>query len=1592
MDKTKDLGKRILIYTVLISLLWPSITPLASGFVTWAEAAQQTNMTIQQEILKYIPYAENETEQGVVLQAEVKAEAKDLQESSKWEMIIANPSYAGIAPTKVTIFQDQKEMSQDSKQDSYYTVDEKTNTSLIQQKLNGQQSISQTYVVTWKYPKEAYEKYLQTTHVNDYEDGTITKIEKDEQTGETWVYVDFAWDGQGEKPANKVKMDPISIALNVQWGITQKGGTITQEDAVQKQMDVSISDFVKDQMNYQPNEMSKGKLYSKQEIHYQVEHTINVTKHDLIHNMTLEDNTQNWIKETGDSLTAGSLYESTSVDKQSFDQILGENGKIQITDQNDQEIACITKDTNMDAQGNYQITYPDATEIIKMKMSEIQKDGFLKIVNQKKLKQEDSYTTSDKQAFTQLKTIATVQYTDANNKANFVHESANMEWLDTKTTAHMSLSTNTLSADEINQNVECKIELNNNQEMSDLWSNPQFFVEFPVEVEKVVLNKADVLYGDDLKLAQTDILDKDGKKVIRVMLSGKQKNYLADQMTGGTTLILNMNLKLKELTPTKSNNEVTLYYYNESYTHYENEMDLPYQTEYKVGSEKKTFNYVTQIAFKTIQTISNFDDNGTVLNSNEGAGNGKISILSPERVAQNQITVMNNTGNTNTNIKIMGRVAWKGNQSILTGEDLQSTFSIPLFSIIKMTGDSAKTYQVYYSNNGTADSDLSKMENGWTTKPENMSQVKSFLITMDQMDQGEVCQFVYSTHIPAMLEHEETAYEDVVTTYENNTGAGKVTDVSRANRLGLTTGIGARMNIQLDADIPQGEKVTEGQKITYQITLRNTGGQTAKNVVVKNKIPNGTSYVQETKVENELETYHKYTYYSSSNEMEWQLGDIGPNETKVLNYTVVVDPIPSILEYYGGQEGFTEEDGHYYIVKKDPKTGEMQKTEITDIPTIIIQNSARLTADNMDKELVSNENKHEVNKSYFSLSEESSQAKSLPLEEGESYTYTIIVENKRDLTCKNLTVTKTLPEGVTYEEAKVLEGEGQVQYDAQTRTVTITRGEFQGNSAIEIQIQVKADTISADTPSKKIKSNSKIWADGIPANTTNMVTNTITKAKVTASIEADVKQKYVYPGDYITYTISVKNENPGNISNLNIQNTIPDGTKFISGSYRKNGYDYLILGNGSQDYSVQTNLGQEEIVLTIKVQVETPSSQEKEINLEDVAKMQGKYFPETQIGKVKHTILNENTTPDDPSKPTDPNDPSKPNQGGKGEKGEDGVIRYCIQGVAWEDTNQDGQRQEDEKMLSGIQVYLLKEDGTIAKDYQTGENKTATTDKEGNYLFRNVEVGKYMVVFVYDEKEYAITQYQVSGVSNDRNSDAIEKEITMQSKKINAGVTDFISVQDRGMYSIDIGLYKNPKFNLGLQAGITNITVTTKSGTTKQSYSNSVLAKKEIRSKEIKGAEVVVEYSLTITNNSDVAGSVSEMTAQIPEGFTFASDYNQQWYEGKDKKLYCIALADQMIQPGQSQTLTLNLVKKMNDSNTGQFDAQFKISKTFNAKGLEEQNTEDNTVKVTGLLSVATGQVPLYVGGAIALLLFIAGGIYTIRFLKTRPKKEKRWK
>ena len=132
------------------------------------------------------------------------------------------------------------------------------------------------------------------------------------------------------------------------------------------------------------------------------------------------------------------------------------------------------------------------------------------------------------------------------------------------------------------------------------------------------------------------------------------------------------------------------------------------------------------------------------------------------------------------------------------------------------------------------------------------------------------------------------------------------------------------------------------------------------------------------------------------------------------------------------------------------------------------------------------------------------------------------------------------------------------------------------------------------------------------------------------------------------------------------------------------------------------------------------------------------------------------------------------------------------------------------------------------------------------------------------------------------------------------------------------------------------------------------------------------------------------MMANIPSEITLNSNMNPDWYEGKDKKLYSIALADKILQPGESTQLKMYLSKKMTDRNTGNFDVDFEISETYNQKGIEEENKEDNVQAVKCLITVATGQTPIYIGTALLILVLLAVILYGIKYAK-KFKKEKRW-
>ena len=74
-----------------------------------------------------------------------------------------------------------------------------------------------------------------------------------------------------------------------------------------------------------------------------------------------------------------------------------------------------------------------------------------------------------------------------------------------------------------------------------------------------------------------------------------------------------------------------------------------------------------------------------------------------------------------------------------------------------------------------------------------------------------------------------------------------------------------------------------------------------------------------------------------------------------------------------------------------------------------------------------------------------------------------------------------------------------------------------------------------------------------------------------------------------------------------------------------------------------------------------------------------------------------------------------------------------ISGLAWLDTNEDGQRQPEETLLGGVRVNLLRKNDKGIYEAVTDENgklvETMTGEKDGRYEFHNLPAGEYGIRF-----------------------------------------------------------------------------------------------------------------------------------------------------------------------------------------------------------------------------------------------------------------------
>lgn len=357
-----------------------------------------------------------------------------------------------------------------------------------------------------------------------------------------------------------------------------------------------------------------------------------------------------------------------------------------------------------------------------------------------------------------------------------------------------------------------------------------------------------------------------------------------------------------------------------------------------------------------------------------------------------------------------------------------------------------------------------------------------------------------------------------------------------------------------------------------------------------------------------------------------------------------------------------------------------------------------------------------------------------------------------------------------------------------------------------------------------------------------------------------------------------------------------------------------------------------------------------------------------------------NGNTNNPTKPDNPNNPSNPTNPGDSNNGNNaGNGQYSISGIAWVDSNKDGKRDDSEKVLAGVGVKVIDAiNGTYVSDINV------KTSDNGEYKV-NVDSGNYILVFTYDTSRYNLTQYKASGVSNDKNSDVISKDITIDGNTETVGATDKLQIDSSNLINIDIGLTESATFDLELDKYINEITVQTNKNTTKYGYNKQNLVKVEIGAKELNNSTVIMRYSIQVTNTGDVAGYVQNIIDYMPSDLNFKSELNSDWYKSNGA-LYNTSLSNTAIQPGESKNVNLVLVKNINETNTGTVVNTAEIGKASNALELDDVDStpnnkkadEDDYGKAEVIISVKTGSVAMYIFTIFLSLAIIAIGTYVI--------------
>ncbi len=1297
-----------------------------------------------------------------------------------------------------------------------------------------------------------------------------------------------------------------------------------------------------------------SKVYSYLENHeteYNAKTAINISYKDIVKEIIVEDVENYYINKEGNKVEADDMYyKQLSVSRENFNEILGEEGNIQILDVSGNVLTTLNKETQTDENGNYIINFQDRTSKIQIKTSAPVNTGNLIIASKKAV----TNTSISKADFANIEYIAT----DTVQKAKFDYVTdivslgnctTKTKLNDTTTNFNLIIDRDSLSTVTPNSNVEMRLELNNDEETSDIFGNSVFEIEMPDYVTGLNVTNASMIYGEGLDISKVEAFTREGKAVIQVAVDGKQTNLNSGVLTNGTNLVLNADITVDMYTPA-TDATFKAYCYNSEATNYET------PTEHTMGEatvcdyQEATVEYSAPSGVVAINTITNYNETGSAITSvKQGEQVDYLDIYSPAKKANMEVVVVNNNDNAVSNLSILGKIPFKGVKDLATGEDLGTTLDTKLVSGILSNESNRGDFTVYYSENAEATKELTEVSNSWTQEPESFENIKAYLIVPKdetyKMEAKQVLKFNYEYEIPENLTHNESLYGTFLAYYTNNSEVATIDETSKPDKVGLTTGAGPELDLSVKTDAKQ---VKELEEFKTTFTIKNTGADVAKDIVVNIPVPSNTSFV---------------TAEASRDGAQTQLAD-----------NTVQTHIESL-----------EKDAEVAI------TVTLKVNNINEYETDKIEITATASAKDLQKEVTVKADEITIKRSELALEQFiDSQLAHENFEKGQTLTVVLYAQNLTDSDKKNVVVTTQLPKELEFSKAYMIEetSEGyqtieNATFDQATNKIAWKIDNISENSGKCLKVELVVGKMDSGLTEDAINISSQIIADDTENYNAQDVIINLGKNSLVVT-QTSTTPTYVEFGKTIDYVFTINNEGSLNANNVVLTDMIPDGLMVTEVSYSLNGNDVVNTMAATETAQLELSVpANSQVVVNVEaIATNLDGSQEKTVTNEGT--ITGKNIEEVKSNSVTHIIQ---------AKESDGEGQESVNQGGNTNNptANQGDITktYKITGTAWLDSNANGMRDDGEKRMENVTAMVVDSTSGVIKG-------TTTTNSNGEYTFAGLQNGSYLVLFKYDTVLYTTTTYRKEGVESSINSDAVATKIEQDGKKENGGVTDTIEIRGANVSNIDLGLVEAEQFSLQLDKAITKITVQNVQGTKTEKFDKTKLAKYDIAAKYLSGTTVYVEYTITAKNNGDLAGFASEIVDYIPAGMTFNSNLNPDWYTGTNGYLYTKALADSELAKGESKEITLVLTKQMTAENTGLVSNTAEISDDFNIYSVSDHNSkpgnkaqgEDDMATADTILTVKTGESLIYVS-AIIVSLILGGAVAFVVYERVLKNKRK---